>query len=164
MNFAIEIDEPLNRNYHFLPLGRVLRSKCDFLRDPRPEAKVKASTDGPIPGQRLTVRGNTAVLDDLLNEQEHEAIKDKIERKGLKIPKGETFTDIDANTFAWHAKRAVDSGIAKLVSGKFPTIDEAKVKKSFFIDEPPKSPTDRLAAAIEKQTATFEKLLEKLAN
>lgn len=163
MNFTIEIDESRNRHYHFLPLGRRLRGRYDYLRDPRPEAKVKAGTDAAIPGQRLTVKGNTAVLDDLLNAPEHEAIKEKIERKGFRIPKGETFTDIDANTFAWHAKRAVDSGIATLVSGKFPPIDESKVKKSFFIDEP-KSPTDRLTAAIEKQTATFEKLLEKLSN
>ena len=79
---------------------------------------------------------------------------EKIAKKGLRLePPRVTFEGIDLPTWYFWIKRAVEDGIAKVVSGKLPEKIDGKPKLSFNINDPPESPLDRLAAAMDRQNA-----------
>jgi hypothetical protein len=47
-------------------------------------------------------------------------------------------------TWLYWMRRAVASGVAKIVTGTFPAIDEARVQKDFLLTKPPADPRDAL--------------------
>jgi hypothetical protein len=61
-------------------------------------------------------------------------------------------------------KSAVEAGLAKVVKGVLPEVIEGKVKKNFITSEPETSDSDKLTAALERQSVIMEKLLARLAN
>jgi hypothetical protein len=151
----IVIDGPKNENLYFRPLQRPLRGTFDLNRVPEPLARMQINAfPRPIPGLHLVVdvEKKTAAVVDPLHEPEHAAIREKIEARGLKLgPQAERFEGIDTNTWLFWMRRAVASGVAKIVEGKFPEIDEAKAQKNFVIAEqrdPRDSLIERLVAVM----------------
>ena len=161
----IEVDGPHNENLHFRPLQRSIRGRFDMMRVGEPMAKVKASEwPTPLPSQRLGIDADGAgFIAEPLHEPQHTPIREKIEKRGLKLePALQTFEGIDTPTWMFWLKRAVESGLAKVVSGKLPDRIDGKPKTNFILNEPRPSAVDRLTAAIDRQSALFEKLVERL--
>ena len=128
-------------------------------------SKIKAHEwPVPIPSQRLGIDpdGNGYIREPL-HDGEFAPIKEKIEKMGMKLePAVQEFPAIDLPTWLFWMQRAVESGLAKVVGGKLPDHIEGKPKMNFVLNEPPTSATDKLTAAIERQTTMFAKLLERL--
>ena len=161
----LEIDGQHNENLHFRPLQRSIRGRFDFNRVAEPMARLKAANwPSPIPSQRLGIDADgVGFVVEPLHDDEHAATREKIEARGMKLePKLQTFESIDLPTWLFWLKRAVESGIAKIVSGKLPDKIDGVARKNFILNEPEQSAADKLTAAIEKQTAMFEKLLDRL--
>ncbi len=161
----IAINGQHNEALHFRPLQRSIRGRFDFMRIGEPMAKVKATEwPTPIPSQRLGIEPDgTGYVVEPLHDEEFAPIKEKIEKLGMKLePALQTFKGIDLPTWLFWIKQAVESGIAKVVSGKLPDKIDGKPRKTFIVNEPEPSATDKLTAAIEKQSAMFAKLLDRL--
>ena len=161
----IELNGPRNQNLFFRPLQRRLRGRLDFARDSRPLARMKtAQYPLPIPGQRLGIDldNSEGFLVDPLHDAEHLPTRERIEASGAKLgPARESFPNVDAVTWLFWIKSAVDAGLAQVVSGKLPDKITGEPQTSFIMKREPSS-SDRLTAAIERQTEVFEKLLAKL--
>lgn len=161
----VEIDGPHNEQLHFTPLQRNIRGKFDFMRMGEPMARIKAvEWPVPIPSQRLGVDADgIGYIAEPLHDAKHAPIKEKIEAQGMKLePALQTFEGIDLTTWLFWIKQAVEAGLAKVVSGKLPDKIEGKPKMNFVLNEPPANALDKLTVAIEKQTAMFARLLERL--
>jgi hypothetical protein len=147
MNIEIVIDGPRNENLQFRPLQRTLRGTFDLNRVPEPLARMKtAEWPRPIPGMRISVDPDkaTAIVIEPLHSAEHASMRARVESIGVKLgPAVEPFESIDVPTWLYWMRRAVGSGVAKIVDGKFPAIDEAKVQKN-FITKPQTDPRDNL--------------------
>lgn len=165
MQITIEIDGPKNQRLGFLPLMRPIRGAYDMSRSASPAERAKAATGpGPIPGQRIGLSDGVGFIEEPLHYAEHEPLAERIKAKGFRLPpKVEEFTDIDENTWAYHLRKAVDSGLGRIVAGKFSKIDDDAAKKSFVLAER-ETKSDKLAAAIDRQTDVFEKLLAKMSD
>lgn len=163
----IEVDGSRNENLIFAPLQRSIRGRFDFLRVPEASGKVKASDwPGVIPSQRLGIDPDgCGYITEPLHDESHKAIKEKIEKAGMKLePDLATFEGIDLPTWFFWIKQAVESGLAKVVKGKLLDHIDGKPKLDFIFNEPAETPVDKLTVVIERQTAMFAKLLERLGN
>jgi len=163
----IEVDGEHNENLIFAPLQRSIRGKFDMLRVAEPMAKMKASEwPEPIPSQRLGIEPDgTGYLREPIHDEEHAPIREKIEKAGMSLEPALTeFGEVDATTWLHWIKLAVESGLAKVVSGKLPDKIDGKPRMNFLLNEPKPSTTDRLATAIEQQTAMLAKVLERLGD
>ena len=161
----IEIDGDRNESLRFRPLQRSIRGRFDLNRIAEPQARLRAAElPLPIPGQRLGIDpSGTGYLIEPLHDEDHATIREKIEKKGMKLePELTEFPNIDLPTWLYWLKRAVESGIAKITKGKLPDKIDGKPRKNFVMAEPEPSVTDKLTAALEKQSVLFEKLLAKL--
>lgn len=162
----IEIDGIHNENLQFRPLQRSIRGRFDFLRISEPMSKMKANDwPVPIPSQKLGIDpdGNGYLLEPL-HDPEHAPIKEKIEAQAMKLePAIQTFEGIHLPSWLFWIQRAVESGLAKVVSGKLPEKIEGEPRKNFILAPPEKSTTDKLTEAISLQNELFEKLLAKLS-
>ena len=161
----VEFDGPHNEGHYFRPLQRSVRGKFDMMRVGEPMARVQASEwPLPIPSQRLGVDENgIGFVKEPLHDAEFAAIKEKIEKRGLKLePAVTTFDAIDPPTWYFWMKKAVAAGIAKVVAGSLPSKIEGKPRMNFITNEPV-SATDKLAVAIDRQSSLMERLLERLA-
>jgi hypothetical protein len=159
----IEVDNAQNGQLHFLPIGRSLRGRFDPARDTEPQARLLL-IDYPrgVPGQRLALDADagTAWLTDGLHDAEHKEAREKLKRKGYALPPEReelTLQKGDVPTWLYWIKRAVESGLARLVRGKLPDKIEGPVKKSFVV---PERKPDQKDATIAKLTAL---LLAKLS-
>lgn len=162
----IEIDAPQNQSLAFRPLpGVSIRGRFDLNRLAEPMARLKTQEwPVPIPGQILGIdpSGDGYVREPLHNA-EYAAIREKIERKGYRLaPAVEEHANVDAESWVYWMARAVQSGVAKVVSGKLPATLPTNPRRN-YIHAVQVNRTDRLADAIERQTAMFEKLLAKLS-
>ena len=162
----VEIDGPHNEQLHFAPLQRNVRGRFDFMRIGEPMSKIKAvEWPVPIPSQRLGIDpdGNGYIREPL-HDGEFAPIREKIESQGMKLePAVQEFPGIDVVTWLFWLKLAVESGLAKVVSGKLPDKIEGTPKMNFILNEPPTSAVDKLTSAIERQSQLFERVLEKLS-
>lgn len=172
---SIEVDGPLNENLSFRPLQKTLRGRFDWQRCGDPEAlRLGMSFGGvPIPGQRIQFdadAGKAAIVEPL-HDTEHAALAEKIKSKGFKLaPAREEFANLDANTWAFWISRAIECGLAKLVSGKLPEFDADTARKDFIFAPPKPGTADKLtdalnnmAAAQAAQTEVLSKLLTMLS-
>jgi hypothetical protein len=162
----IEIDTDRNSNLYFRPLQRAIRGRFDWNRIREPQARLKAHEwPLPIPPQRLGIdaEGN-GYLTEPLHDEEHAAIRERIEDKlGQKLePARQTFPAAHLPTWLYWLKRAVESGIARLVHGQLPTEIEGTPKKNFIHAEAPPNSADKLTVALQEQTAAFKELTAAL--
>ena len=160
----IEIDGKLNESHYFLPLQRRIRGRFDYMRVAEPKAKTLINEwPHPIPGQHITLNLATGEgqIREPLREEGNELLKEKCEKRG-RIGDHEIFPNVDIATWCHWLKRAVESGYAKLIKGKFPEQIEGKPQISFF-SRPQVDQTERLASAIENQTAVAKKQTELLS-
>lgn len=160
----ISVDTPTNDNLHFRPLQRSIRGRFDMMRIPEPMARVKAQGWPPIPGQILGIDpSGTAFIREVLHEAEHAAIKEKIEKMGMRLePPVQTFENIDVPSFLWWARQAVESGVATVVSGKLPEQIHGPVRKNFILSEPAMTRDEKMTAALEGQTVAFNRLTDAI--
>jgi hypothetical protein len=161
----IEIDGPCNEALHFRPLMRSIRGRFDFMRIPEPQARIAGTSwPVPIPSQRLGIDPNgDGYLLEPLHDEEHSPIREKIEKAGGRLePPVQEFKGIDLPSWLFWLKRAVEAGIARVVSGKLPESIEGKPRMNYIVSRPERSTADRLASAIERQNDLFEALLKKL--
>jgi hypothetical protein len=135
----VVIDGPRNQNLFFRPLQRTLRGTFDVNRIPDPQGRMLVNQiPWPIPGVHVVLdfEKRTAAVVEPLYAPAHIAIREKIEARGMKLPKErEEFPNADVNTWAFWLRRAVASGVARIVEGKFPAIDGDKAKKMFVVVE-----------------------------
>jgi len=162
---TVEIDGPRNEALFFRPLARRIRGRFDFARDSEPMARTKASEwpEG-IPGQRLAIdlESGEGAIGEPLQYPEHEPLKQRLESKGFRVPPVlETFPAQDIATWVFWIKQAIDAGLARIVGGKLPAKLPGVPRMNFLFAPAPASANDRLAAAIDKQTALLERLLSK---
>lgn len=156
----LEIDTPENSNLHFRPLCRSVRGRFDFARVAEPMARVKAIDWPVIPSQRIGITVDGAgYLIETLHAPENAAIKEKIERMGMRLePAMQEFEGIDQPSWLWWLRQAVQAGVARVVSGKLPEVIHGAIRKNFILAEPPMSPSERMSAALENQTTAFNNL------
>ncbi|MCH8043487.1 MAG: hypothetical protein IID44_07190 [Planctomycetes bacterium] len=160
--FEVEIDGPRNNCLAFLPLQKRVRGRFDFARETEPQAGVmRGEWPQPIPGQIIGIDGAMGYIREPLHDEEHADAKEKIESRGMKLPdEREEFDSIDVVTWAFWLQRAVDAGLARIISGTMPKI-EGEVKMSFFVERQP-SEAEQLTGLIKTQNELLAKLLAKM--
>lgn len=161
----VEVDGPRNQNLLFGPLQRRIRGRFDITRVAEPLAKMKQNEWGTeaIPGQRLAIDTETGKA--WLEEPIHRSAKLKaiVERKGYTLPpEREDFGVVDAPTWMHWFKRAVKSGVARVVQGTLPERIDGTPRTNFYTARS-ETQNDKLAAALDRQTEMFGKLIELLA-
>lgn len=168
----IEVANDANADLFYLPLGKRLRGKVDFLKVNEAEA-IKLAREYPqgIPGQRLVIdtEAGTAAVVEPLHEPQHAAVREKVAAKGFGLPPArEEAAGVDVPTAVYWLKRAVDSGLARLVRGGIPKVD-GKPRKRFMTtgDDPAEDDRElrrqelaaKLAMMNPTQRAEFKRLL-----
>lgn len=159
----LEIDAD-NANLHFRPLMRSVRGKFDFSRMGEPLARVKGAEWPVIPSQRIGITPDgVGYLIEPIHAPEHAALKEKIERAGMKLePAMQEFEGIDQPSWLWWLRNAVQAGCARVVSGKLTDQINGPVRKNFILSEPPMSAADKVNAALENQTVAFNRLTDAI--
>jgi hypothetical protein len=162
----IEVDGLHNECLSFRPLpGKLIRGRFDLNRITEPMARLlTAKWPDPIPGQRIGIdRDGAGYIAEPLHDEEFAVTREKITKAAMKLaPPIETFEGVDAPSWIFWLKRAVDSGVARVVKGELPDTLPTNARQNFILAEPPTAPLDKLTAALERQSALFEKLLERL--
>lgn len=166
----IEVDGPHNENLRFRPLQRRIRGRFDIQRVGEPLAKLKAHEwPTPIPAQRLgiTADGDGYLLEPL-HDAEYAALREKIGKGGKRLePPVQEFESIHLPSWLYWMRRAVESGLARVVKGKLPDKIDGEPRKDFINAPPDPSATDKLTKTLEAQTNAFNRLaaaIEKLAS
>lgn len=162
---AVEFDSPSNACYRFTPIRQVIRGRFDLHRVKEPQAgKLLSHWPEAIPSQILEFdfeSGEGAIVEPLW-EDRFRALREKIEAKGQKLPDARQVFKLDAATFAYWVRGLVETGDAKIVSGKLPGNVAGKPRLRFHSGEQT-DPLDRLATAIEKQAEGQAEMLKVLA-
>lgn len=163
----LEIDGEHNECLGFRPLpGRSIRGRFDMNRISEPMARIKATEwPTPIPSQRIGIDddGNGFIVEPL-HDAEYAPLREKILKTGQTLePALTTIENIHAPSWLFWLRRAVESGIAHVVRGKLPDKIDGKPRMNFITNERGPSSSDKLTAAIERQSALMERLLERLA-
>lgn len=134
----IEVAAPRSASLFFQPLQRKVRGRFNARDIREPEAaKVALKWPEPIPGQRLGLGADGAgYLLEPLHLPEHKALADKVRAAGMQLPpEREEFPDADAPTWLFWIKRAVEAGLARVVSGKLPERIDGRPRKQFILPE-----------------------------
>lgn len=157
----IEVSGPKNENLFFGPLMRRVRGRYELARTTQHDGKATSLANritSAIPGQRigLNVESGEAYIVEPLRGDDYEALRNKLLKKTRLAPAREDCGKVDLATFVYWLRRLVESNKAVVVVGDLPEQPKGKVKKSFFSTER-KSSDERLAEAIEKQTAAIER-------
>lgn len=116
---------------------------------------------GPIPGQRigLDVATGEGYLFDPLHEARHSALRQKIEDAGFCLPpERESFPGIDATTWAFWMRRAVEAGLAKITQGSLPENLPGKPRMR-FVGQEEKDERDTRLERLERQNERLMALL-----
>lgn len=116
----------------------------------------------PIPSQRIGIDLDSRTGFVVETIHQHPALKSRIEQRGMRLAaEREEFKNVDLPTWLFWLKRAVDSGLAKVVVGELPKTIEGEPQMEFIVRRRADT-NDRLAAAIESNTAVLAALLDKL--
>ena len=160
----VEFDTPTNANVQVAPLHRTLRGRFDVRRmknagrlfDEWPEA---------IPGQILSYdfAEQSGEVIEPLYEDRYAAIRERIHAKGMKLAPEREAVAVDGPTAHFWLSELIKSNKCKVVAGELPSKAPAGTPRTRFHSQERVQPTDRLAAAIEKQTEMMAELLSKLA-
>jgi len=160
----IEVDGRCNESLHFRPLGRVIRGKFDFARDLDPQAMMMRSRfpQGYVPGQRLRVDLDTHEAFIIDKAAEHEATREAIERKGMKLPPAsESVGKVDLPTWLYWMRRAIEAGLAAVTRGAFPHAIEGEPQKYFRSAPPEKSAIEQHTEALRENNALMREFLKR---
>lgn len=162
---SIEIDDA-DRDLYFAPLGRRVRGRVDPARVTKKNADAaRLMSEWPVvPGQVLgyDFASGCGFISEPLHTEEHASVREHIEKKGFGLePEKQVFQGQHAATWVYWMSRAVESGMAKVVSGAFPSKLDGEPRKRFLVAEQP-STTDKLVAVLERQAELIEALLQKL--
>lgn len=160
----VEIDGANNEQLYFAPIQRRIRGRFDFGRVAEPQAKLLTNKYPlPIPGQRLsldTATGEAAIVEPL-HEAEHARTRRIIEKGKAIAPERESLGIAHVPTWLFWIKRAVEAGLARVTKGTLPATIEGEPQRSFF-SQSAKNTDDRLAAALEANTAVMREMLAQL--
>jgi hypothetical protein len=160
---VVEADTPSNCDLFFPPLNRSLRGRFEFRRIPEPKAAMLAAQwpETEIPGQRVEIdsaTGKAAVVDPLY-EARHEATRRKAEKAGWTLgPAREEIEAVDVSAWLRWIKRAVDSGLARVVQGTLPE-KLPEVKKSSRGSDP----RDAELAELRREVSELRGLIRGMA-
>lgn len=162
----IEVDGQFNECLMFRPIQRQVRGRFDMGRIGEPQAKVKAHEWLPIPSQRIGINAaGDGYLSEPLHAPEHAALREKIQKLSLgKLePPVQIFPNVDIATWLFWMKRAVDSGLARVVKGQLPEVIEGKVRKNFLtVESTEPSSGEKLTTVLEGLTASFNRLADAI--
>ena len=170
----IEIDGPHNENLIFMPIGaKRVRGRFDWRRVREPLAAITAArwpAGGVIPGQRigLDLETGTGFVVDPLHDDANALTRERIVGQGLALPPArQEFPSVHVPTWLHWIKRAVEAGLAKIVTGALPAKIEGEPKLSFFGNptvDPRDAMIDKLIDLVtgllpaEKRKAVLDKL------
>lgn len=159
----VEVDGPRNNCLAFLPLQKKVRGRFDLARETEPQAgTMRGEWPQPIPGQIIGIDGHKGYIREPLHDDEHADLKAKVESQGMELPaECEDFHGVDVPTWCFWLNRAVDAGLAKVISGTLPAKIEGEVKMSFFVERQP-SDSEQVADLIRKQNELLGELLEAI--
>lgn len=171
----VEVAGPNGRRLHFTPAGRPVRGLLDFASAQTKSAlSLRDRWKTPIPGQVLGVDVGTGdkYIREPLHEPKYATLRQVIAKRSLSLaPEREDFESETTESWLYWMRRAVDSGLARVIKGELPPLDSfpANVKKDFIFAPPPPTANDRLAAtlgslakAIDANTAVLAELIKGL--
>ncbi len=180
----IEVHSANGNQLFFSPIGKALRGHVEFSR-----YKSKCSSSAgdywkdPIPGMVIGIDASGAkYVREPLHDKDQFANRQRIAKRGFELPpEREAYESESLLTWLYHMRRAVDAGLARVLNGELPVIEEldppttrkladpGKPRKNFMFAEPEESSNDRLAKVFQgmteslaANTAVMQKLLEKL--
>lgn len=157
---VVEISGPLNESLRFVPLGRSIRGKFDFSRVKNPDAmRARLAWADTIPSQRIGLDAAAGVgfIQEPIHDDPH--LVAVATQRGLRLaPRVEEFPNCDVPTWSFWLKRAVQSGLARVVSGTLPEV-EGEPRTNTVLPPRQETNADRLATAIETLTALLERLM-----
>lgn len=169
----VEVCGPNGQQLVFAPIGRSLRGYVDFSQAKSKSAmSLRDRWPDPIPGQVLGIGEDGAkYVREPLYEPRYSATRKRIDARCVELPpERETFDSETAETWLYWLRRAVDSGLARIIKGELPAIESfpADVKKDFIFAPRKSGPSlaeslDKMAEAIAANTAVLGELLKKLA-
>lgn len=161
----VEFDGKQNQSVMFRPLQRKIRGRFDAHRVPNGGALMNKWPE-PIPGQILVADTQTGKVSirEPLHDESNAGLRERLEAStGNRIgPAVQECGTVDTPTLTYWLRGLIEDGLAKVVSGELPDKVDGSPRVRFHSTEPV-DPIDKLTAAIERQTATFEKLLSKLS-
>ena len=165
---VVEVDGGrTNPNLFFQPLEKPIRGRFGFIRTGIPDAMRLAQkfNGADIPGQEIRIdpdSGTAAILEPL-HRPEHRAIKERIEKDGAIVPPPETeFKDVHVPTWLFWLKRAVDSKLARIVSGSVPKdIGTPKLARAYRLSEDTGDQTTDRISRLEKELADLRAAIAK---
>jgi len=163
----IQVDDPKNRSLHFPPLQKRIRGTVDLLRTTDFDAqRLRSTWPDAVPGQILQLEGDRATIIEPLHEPKHARIRERIEAQGKRLPPArQEFEGVDVATWAYWMSRAVDDGIARIVSGTLPTYS-GQPKKRFlgvdYIDQRDRMAKKQLAAQLAVMTPAQRKEYDRI--
>jgi len=107
----------------------------------------------------------TGYVREPLHDEQFAPIRERVLAKGVSLePAIQTFETIDLASWLFFIKRAVEAGIAKIVKGELPAKIDGKIRYNYVFNErTTETPTEKLTAAIERQSELMAALLERLA-
>jgi hypothetical protein len=163
----IEIDGPRNESLYFQPLMRKVRGRVDFLRSPDKQGRgLFDKWPTPIPGERLGIdlQTGTGYVLEPLHDKAHADTRRRIEANKLRLQdERQEFPNAHVPTWLNRMKAAVESGIAKLVTGKLPERIDGEPDLTVF-SRSAASRTDALLAEMAAQNARLAAAFERLAS
>lgn len=162
---VVEIDGPRNESVHFLPAGVTVRGRLDWNRCGEPLTARLARHWGEIPGQQIELTDKGGCIVEPLHNQPHAALAEKIKAEGMTLaPARHEFPAVDWKTWAYWLQRAIDAGVAKLISGELPVVDPKDAKRDYF--QPPPDPSQEqlkeLGAAMRQQAEQIGELVKAI--
>lgn len=135
----VAIQNDMNANLFFRPIGRSIRGRFDYLKVKETLAREKLdSFPEGIPGQRLAInpQNGEAFVIEPLHSPEHAELKSKLEKSGYSFaPAREKIETPHVPSWLFWLKRAIESGLAKLVAGRIPETIEGKPRRDFLHPE-----------------------------
>lgn len=138
----IEVDTGTNGDLLFHPLGERVRGRFDLLNVSGDTTALRDDFRKGVPGQVIAFdpATNTGYVREPLHSTEHAETREAIAKRqnrspdvlGREVGFGQAvkeFRGAHAGTWLGWMRRAVASGLARVVNGKLPEIDPADMKK-----------------------------------
>ena len=180
----VEVCAPQSRQLFFSPVGKTVRGRVDFAHvKSKAELSLRDTWPDPIPGKIIGINeAGEKYIREPLHDSENTKLRMLIQSRGMVLEdERETFAGESIITWLYWLRRAVDAGLARILKGELPPIeeleparkrklhDERLPMKDFIFAPAEESPLDRMAAAMEllaantaANTAIMQKVLEKL--